>query len=411
MENLTHSLLGATLAEITLPENATRQRRTLFYVSGIIAANLPDADLLYTSVTPAPLGYLLHHRGHTHTVAGLVILAALFGFASLIPAMRRLVTANERRYGMLVIAALASHLLADSWNSYGVHPFWPLTNRWYYGDAVYILEPWLWMLLGVSVAMNTRSERGRLVVSALLIGIPVAAGFVGLISMWTLAPIAVVAALFARSLRPKAPAMRAWSSLAATLVFVLFSFGVRHGVRQVAVASSRAPAHRRVVDVVLNPRPGNPLCWSALLIETAGDSLFYRHGAVALASGVLPFNPCGSTAAATWDDVEAQSISTLRMAMRDDCRVQAWLQFGRAPVMDDQWIADARFGGTGRGNFTAMRVAGDRSSGRCPAHVTDWSLPRADVVKALPTPSSKLPTTAAPLRAASWKQPNIPFRR
>jgi inner membrane protein len=382
MENLTHSLIGATLAEIALPRNATKTQRTLFYVSGILAANLPDADLLYTSITPAPLGYLLHHRGHTHTIAGIVILAALFGIVSLIPALRRLIRPTEPRYGTLVIAALASHLIADAWNSYGVHPFWPLTNRWYYGDAIYILEPWLWMLFGVSVAMNTRNDRGRLLVSALLIGVPIAAGFIGLIPMASLIAIAIVAAILVRSLRAKPPALRAWTSLSAALVFVLFSFGLRQGVRRIAVASTRAPERRQVVDVILNPRAANPLCWSALLIEQAHDSLYYRNGTIAVANAAVAFRLCGSTSRAAWNDPRVQSISALQTAMRGDCRVRAWLQFGRAPVMDAEWIVDARFGDTGHGNFTAMQIAADTSNGACPAHLTDWSLPRADVLSA-----------------------------
>src|SRR3954469_15804486 len=114
MENLTHSLIGATLAEIALPKSATKTQRTLFYVSGILAANLPDADLLYTSITPAPLGYLLHHRGHTHTIAGLVALAALIGLVCALPAIRRHVAPIAPRFWILVAAALASHLIADA---------------------------------------------------------------------------------------------------------------------------------------------------------------------------------------------------------------------------------------------------------------------------------------------------------
>jgi hypothetical protein len=37
VENITHSLLGAALAEVALPKDATPRQRTLFYASGIIA--------------------------------------------------------------------------------------------------------------------------------------------------------------------------------------------------------------------------------------------------------------------------------------------------------------------------------------------------------------------------------------
>ena len=58
-----------------MPADALPPERRLFYAAGIVAANLPDLDLFYTAVTPAPLGYLLHHRGHTHTLVGLVVQA------------------------------------------------------------------------------------------------------------------------------------------------------------------------------------------------------------------------------------------------------------------------------------------------------------------------------------------------
>jgi sec-independent protein translocase protein TatC len=47
----------------------------------VLAGNFPDLDLVLTPLLPAPLGYLLHHRGHTHTVLyalpQMLLLAAL----------------------------------------------------------------------------------------------------------------------------------------------------------------------------------------------------------------------------------------------------------------------------------------------------------------------------------------------
>src|ERR1044071_6731268 len=74
VENITHSLVGATLAELALPAGARPAQRRVFFFTGIVAANLPDADLFYTRIAPPPLGYLLHHRGHTHTIVGCVVL-------------------------------------------------------------------------------------------------------------------------------------------------------------------------------------------------------------------------------------------------------------------------------------------------------------------------------------------------
>ena len=46
-----------------------------------------------------------------------------------------------------------------------MHPFWPLDNRWFYGDAVFIVEPWLMIALaGICLGGSTRNvARGLLV--------------------------------------------------------------------------------------------------------------------------------------------------------------------------------------------------------------------------------------------------------
>ena len=64
--------------------------------------------------------------------------------------------------------SLLGHLVLDSWNSYGVHPFYPFDMRWYYGDAMFIVEPWLWLFLGVAAMANTRSRRTRFGLGALV---------------------------------------------------------------------------------------------------------------------------------------------------------------------------------------------------------------------------------------------------
>ena len=161
MDNLTHSLVGAALAELTLPTDAPRATRRTFFITGVVAANLPDADLVYTRITAAPLGSLLHHRGHTHTVAGIVVLGLAMAAVCALPGIRESVGAARNRLWLLIALGWRAISCSTSWNSYGVHPFWPVTSRWFYGDAVYILEPWLWMLLGVAATMNTRSRVGR----------------------------------------------------------------------------------------------------------------------------------------------------------------------------------------------------------------------------------------------------------
>ena len=150
MDNATHAFAGLLLADATTawierrtgtPSN--RRLRRAIVGLGIVAAELPDADLLYSGpvVGLGKLGYLLHHRGHTHTVLFAVAAAVLMWWAVL--AIRRRAAEQfdaRERTPLLVLAMTASlsHLLLDYSNSYGVHPFWPVDNRWVYGDAVFI---------------------------------------------------------------------------------------------------------------------------------------------------------------------------------------------------------------------------------------------------------------------------------
>ena len=132
MDNITHSLVGAAIAELALPASATSDERRVLMAGAVIAANLPDIDLAYTWITPAPLGYLLHHRGYTHTVAGLLALSvALPLVMRLWPAVRGLGSRGRGWLWGLVAVNLLGHVALDGLNWYGVHPFYPFNARWY----------------------------------------------------------------------------------------------------------------------------------------------------------------------------------------------------------------------------------------------------------------------------------------
>lgn len=394
MENITHSLVGATLAELMLPPMATAPQRRLFFIAGIAAANLPDADLLYTRITPPPLGYLLHHRGHTHTIIGCALIAVCgWLLTRLIPPARRLIAESPQHFWWLIIVALSSHLVLDSWNSYGIHPFWPLNNRWYYGDAIFILEPWFWMLLGVPIAANSLTRRRRIILAAGLIALTLAAVRFGMVPVGALAAVTAIGALLALTTRRVAPRARSATALAAVTLFVASMFGLSHVARGLSLASLGTTSPGDIVDVVLNPKPGAPLCWDAVAIEKNESSGEYmlRRGTLALFDGWLPMRSCASApgnptpfgvsrSRVVWSVPLRESLERLRALSRDDCWVRAWLQFGRAPTLGDQDIADFRFGGRARSNFTAMQLRPPAAAKVCPPNLTQWGMPRADLL-------------------------------
>ena len=380
MENLTHSLMGATLAELALPAGASRAARRTFFVAGVVAANLPDADLVYTGITPAPLGSLLHHRGHTHTIAGIALLGLAMIAVCLVPRIRTSIEPLRGRLWALIAIGLASHLVLDSWNSYGVHPFWPLTARWYYGDAVYILEPWLWLLLGVAVVLNTMNVPGRLLLGVALLGLVVVGAFVGVIPVAALIGLVVFAGVLGTWLRHREPRWRSAVALALGLGFVASLFALREVARSEVLAATEAGVRPRLVDVVLSPAAANPLCWSVLTIarDEARAQYVMTRGTAAV---VLP-SGCGAgrASAVLWEAPHTQSLTALRARYRADCWVQGWMQFGRAPEIAGGTISDLRYGGVPRGNFTTMTLLPPAEAARCPANLTAWRPPRADLL-------------------------------
>src|SRR5262245_56193696 len=142
MDNLTHSLCGAALARTRLG----RMHR-LAPISLLVAANLPDVDCV--SWFFGQQTYLLHHRGITHSVVGALVLALLL--AGVMRRLERDRVDAPRRWRAYLLPALvgaATHPLLDLLNNYGLRPWLPFSDARYFGDLVFIVDPWLWLIFG-----------------------------------------------------------------------------------------------------------------------------------------------------------------------------------------------------------------------------------------------------------------------
>lgn len=391
MDNLTHSLLGGVLAELALPRDATPVARRVFFAVGIVAANLPDADLLYTGITAPPLGYMLHHRGHTHTVLGLLAGGLLLaGLALLVPAVRRLAPAVRRRLALLGAVALGSHLVLDSWNSYGVHPFAPVDSRWFYGDAVFIFEPWLWLLMGSALAANASWRWARILVAGLVVLPIVALTILGVIARPAFSLLLAGGLAFLWLCRRLAPRTRAWAALAGGAVLVGHLFVLAAVVRAQARDLLRPVAPGELVDVIVSPQPADALCWMVIAVEKDRDQFALHRGMLSLLPSRYPAHQCAFQRLWNLPSVEwpherklaraeplRESREHLAELARRDCRVAAWMQFGRAPFFAGREIRDLRYETGPRENFTAMPI---REGEACPERVTSWGRPRADLL-------------------------------
>ena len=396
MDNITHSLIGVALADAMMGPRATKSQRPLVIGAGLIAANLPDVDLAYSAITPAPIGYLLHHRGHTHTVLGLGALMLLLVLAyRRVPAVRAMRGAERLRFWGLITIALASHLALDALNTYGVHPWYPVDNNWYFGDAVFIFEPSLWLILGVAVAWNARSGAARLVAAVPMLLLLVGVASTGIVPPESVAALGMMCALFAWITRRMSPRGRAGLALGAVTLIVLVLLAASREARAEARTVLQPQLRGRLVDVILTPNPSAPLCWGLIgieSIEASGEYVLW-HGTLTLAPSLKAPTTCASHRFAEAGETRIiaggrlalggeiqQSLHQLRDLGRRDCWVGAWLRFGRAPVMAGGQIFDLRFGERGARAFTHMPLVRETAERACPRFVPPWQAPRSDLL-------------------------------
>ena len=403
MDNMTHSLVGLALGELVeralpAPRDAAhgQLRRRALLATGLLASNFPDLDLVLTPLLAAPLGYLIHHRGHTHTLLyALPQVALLLALAWLLwPNARRLVRTDcSARRAVLGTALLGMllHLSFDALNVYGVHPFHPFDSRWLYGDMIFIVEPVFWTALGVALALGARRRlTGRLGL-AFFCAMPLLFAWLGLLQWGSLAGLALVALLVAAAhLRAGARAGLV-AAMAACIGFV----GIQAVAGQLARAEAGAALAQvapgsRVLDIPLSAFPANPLCWSFITISAgpAAGSYGVRVGVLSLAPGIAPVAHCparfgGEPAAVSprlaWKFSETGSLAALRSQQRSNCHLDAWLRFARAPSLLGASATDLRFSPPGQPNFSTLPYA-ERTGQPCPAPVAQWGYPRADLL-------------------------------
>ena len=152
MDNLCHTLLGAALGEAGL------KRRTRFgNATLMIAANLPDIDVLvFATSTPS----IAFRRGWTHGILAQALLPiALTGLIWLVARWRPGGRDRPLRLGWVLALSyigVYSHVLLDLLNTYGVRLLAPVTWRWFYGDSVFIIDPWLWLMLAGGIWLARR---------------------------------------------------------------------------------------------------------------------------------------------------------------------------------------------------------------------------------------------------------------
>lgn len=269
MEPLAHTLAGACLAESGLKRLSPLATSTL-----IIAANIPDVDgACY--LHGADLAFAFR-RGWTHGVLAIVLLPAALTAAMLavdhVLSRRHAGRAPARPMALLGLAVLGvlSHPFLDWLNNYGVRLLMPFSDRWFYGDTLFIVDPWLWLILGGAVMLAwTTDTRGIVTAAALGLGTTAVMLMAPIVPEWAraawFAGLLVWALARARVGAPRRPAIAlAAIVLAGVYIAVMFA-GSRLAERQVReLARARGWA---VEQVAAMPVPAEPLRRSVIVVS------------------------------------------------------------------------------------------------------------------------------------------------
>jgi inner membrane protein len=289
----------------------------------------------------------------------------------------------------------------DFTNNYGVHPFWPLLDRWFYGDAVFIAEPLLWAACAPLV-FTFRSKLARFIVGAVLaigIGLALFTGFVPLLAAIVL--IVLIAAMLLLGWRARQQVALLGGVALWLGVTAMFAVSSQFAGRRVEALAAITFPSARLIDHVLTPMPANPLCWEVMLVQTQDEAVIARRTMLALAPSLIPADGCLSrslnipssaplqpvpapdTAQLHWYGEIATRLDALKSRVAMDCEAAAAMRFIRVPwlaaVGPDLVLGDLRYDREKSLGFA--EVALHDPPGPCPRLVPDWQPPRTDLLR------------------------------
>ncbi len=301
MDPVTHTLAGAAMARAGLDRRTPLAAATL-----MLAASAPDIDIV--SMFAGAYPSIAFRRGWTHGPIALVLLP--FALTALIIAWDRLVR-RRRNPSLLPVDARAilflasigvvSHPVLDWLNTYGIRLLMPFSERWFHADAIFIIDPWLWLMLGLGLFL------------------------------------------------PRRTAKRVQQFGAAALGYVVVMIGLSAAAESIARGHAASEGITGVTDVMYAPAPARPLAGDIIVVTDSGyrfgEFRWLARGAnrVALAERVIPRGD--------WSD------PSVEQAMRTD-DVRDYLTWSRYPFVHVESGATGTAVTFGDARFTGARVGG-----------------------------------------------------
>jgi inner membrane protein len=340
MDPLTHTLVGASLAATRLGE-----KTRLAIPALVIGANLPDVDALaYFRGGDFALGF---RRGWTHGVLALVILPAVL--AGLLMLWGRWRGGGRDSpplspgwvLGLCYLACL-THPFLDWLNNYGMRWWMPFRDTWYYGDSVFIMDPYLWLILGLGWVIGRRPSKVGGLTAGIMAGL-----IVWLVASRAPSYLPVVGSVFTILLlaflwRPQTSWLSAHRAATASLALGTLYIGIMISLHALTVSRVDAELHQRGLTsyqrLMAGPTPANPLAWD-IVLETRDDYQWgrydWRHESLVMSRAELP----AARSWSRWDDIvtSGQSQGFLRWVRFPWLEIELTARGHRVYLMDARY--------------------------------------------------------------------------
>jgi inner membrane protein len=143
MDPLTHTATGLFLSRIGLKRWTPLATPIL-----LLAANAPDIDIVTSA--GGSLSYLHYHRHITHSILAMPVMA--IGTVALVWLFGRKHGIRWAGAFFAALIAVATHLLLDLTNTYGVRLYLPFSARWLRLDIANVFDLWIWAAFLLCIA-------------------------------------------------------------------------------------------------------------------------------------------------------------------------------------------------------------------------------------------------------------------
>jgi inner membrane protein len=220
----------------------------------------------------------------------------------------------------LSLVAVLTHPLLDLCNTYGVRLLMPFSGRWFHGDTLFIIDPWMWLALGLAYLLARELRRRG-------------------------------------AARPEWPARTALVLAGTYIVLMAASNLVARGIVRRAAGAEGGPA---AGQLMVSPLPLNPFRRSVVIER---DSV-YEFGAFDWLA--RPHYRRAGPLVPRYIGVDAPEA---RAAAAETWKGRTFLDWARFPVYEvlraganyEVLLADARYTLSGRARFGAVAITVPRA--------------------------------------------------